>query len=189
MGRGERIHSRSINIDCYELIEGGLLVEGTLTDERFFPYLVYATRQVEDPGPIHQMVVSMVISLPEMVIHNVEARMPVIPMPECTEIKNSLERLNNMQIRPGMTGEIRKILGKGAGCLHLTNLVLSMVSAAMQGIWAYFSRVRGDRPVEVPDTDLSIMINSCWMWRQGGPLAKKITAKQRELREKKAIRG
>lgn len=189
MGRGERIHTRSIKVECYELTEGGLLIEGTLTDERFFPYMIYATQQVEAPGPIHQMVVSMAISLPDMIIHNVEVRMPVIPMPECEETKKTLARLNNLQIRPGLTGEIRKIFGKGAGCLHLTNLVLSMISAAMQGIWAYFSRVRGDRPIEAPDTDLSIMIDSCWMWRQGGPLAKRIAAKQQELREKRAIRG
>lgn len=183
MKRGEKIYTRSITVDCYELDGEALLLEGTLTDERFFPYLVYATGEIEDPGVIHGMVVSLMLDLPGLTIRNVTAQMPAIPMPGCAEAKQSLERLNGLQVKPGLSSEVRKIIGKTEGCLHMTNLVLSMLAAAMQGVWAYYSRLKGERPIPAPDVNLSFMIDSCWMWREGGPLATRIRALLEEFND------
>jgi len=181
MNKGDKIYSRSISVDCYEHDEGTLLLEGTLRDERFFPYLVYASGEIEDPGIIHGMNISMTLELPTLTIRNVTAQMPTIPMPGCDESRTSLEKLNNLQVKPGLTNDVRKIIGKTEGCLHLTNLVLAMLAAAMQGVWAYYSRIKGDRPIQAPEVNLSFMINSCWMWREGGALATNIQSLKEEL--------
>ncbi len=185
MNRGDKIYTRSITIDCYEQDEETLLLEGTLADERFFPYLVYATGNSEDPGIIHGFSVSMILELPSMTIKNVTAQMPTIPMPGCDEARASLEKLNNLQVKPGLANEVRKIIGKTEGCLHLTNLILSMLAAAMQGVWAYYSRIKGERPLQAPDVNLSFMIDSCWMWRENGPLATRIRTLLKELNDAK----
>lgn len=181
MKKGEKIFTRSLIIECFEQDNHQLLVQGTLTDERFFPYLVYATQEIEEPGIIHGMEISLLIDISSLTIREVTTKTPVIPMAGCEETKLSLQKLINLQIKPGLTGEIRRIIGKSRGCLHLNNLLLAMLAAAMQGLWAYHSRKRESGFVATPDVDLSLMIDSCWMWRKGGPLAEKITTMLREL--------
>ena len=38
----ERIHSRTITVNSYEIDDSSLLVEGDLVDERFFPSFYYS---------------------------------------------------------------------------------------------------------------------------------------------------
>ena len=51
------------------------------------------------------------------------------------------------------------------------NLVLAMGSAAVQGMWSYYARVRQVEPIRMPAVDESIVLDSCWVWRKDGPFA------------------
>ncbi|MDD5712432.1 MAG: hypothetical protein PHY31_06725, partial [Smithellaceae bacterium] len=63
------------------------------------------------------------------------------------------------------------------------NLIIAMCSAAVQGVWAYYSRVRTDGKARIPITDGAMVINSCWMWREDGPFVKRIEEAFKELQK------
>lgn len=181
----ELIHSRNITVNCYETDEGRLLVEGTLTDERFFPYLIHALQETREPGLIHRMVVTMELTVPGLQILSVKVDMPVVPDPGCREIRESLKKLEGLSIRPGFTLEVRALFGKAAGCLHLTQLLLAMSSAAVQGLWTYGSRLRGEERPGFPDIDGSLLIDSCHMWRKDGPFPERFRRAKASLADGK----
>ncbi|MBA4422724.1 MAG: hypothetical protein C0390_06420 [Syntrophus sp. (in: bacteria)] len=170
----ELIHSRKIIVNCYETDTERLLVEGFLTDERLFPYIIHALREQREPGLMHHVELTMELTIPQLKIVSITAEMPVVPDAECRDIKNSVQRLEGHCIRPGFTSEARELFGKAAGCLHLTNLILAMSSAAVQGLWSYLSRVREGAGPSFPATDGSMLIDSCHMWRKEGPFVDKI---------------
>jgi hypothetical protein len=170
----ELIHSRKIRVDCYETDQDRLLVEGALIDERLFPFVVHAHNERREPGPLHHVALAMELSLPAMEILSLTTEMPVVPDDGCREILQRMQRLTGRFIRPGFTGEVREMFGKAGGCLHLTNLLLAMSSAAVQGLWTLGSRVREGKTPPLPEIEGSILLNSCYMWRDGGPFEQNI---------------
>jgi hypothetical protein len=170
----ELIHSRKIIVNCYESDTERLIVEGFLTDERLFPYIIHALREQREPGLMHHVALMMELTIPQLKIVSITSEMPVVPDAGCRDIKNSVHRLEGRCIRPGFTSEVRELFGKAAGCLHLTNLILAMSSAAVQGLWSYLSRVREGAGPSLPATDGSMLIDSCHMWRKEGPFVEKI---------------
>ena len=76
----ELIHTRNISIHCYEMDDQAILVEGSLTDERLFPFVLYSANESRDPGIVHGMIIRMSLSLPELMILSVSADMPVVPV-------------------------------------------------------------------------------------------------------------
>ena len=120
----ELIHTRNISVRCYETEEAALLVEGSLADERLFPFFLYSANEARGPGVVHHMSIRLRLALPELKILDADAEMPVVPVFECREIAESVRRLIGLRIRPGFTNEVRRLLAKTAGCLHLTHLIL-----------------------------------------------------------------
>jgi hypothetical protein len=183
LGEKELLHSRRIEVSCFETDEESLLVEGWLTDERMVPCMLYTTGQLLDPGVFHHMIARMRVSLPDLYILSLDAEMPIVPMDMCREISDSVEKLIGLQLKPGFTDTVRSLLGYTEGCVHLMNLVLAMASAAVQGAGTFYSRKReDDRPgqahVRPEDLDRSVLVNSCWLWREDGPLMNLIRMSQ-----------
>jgi hypothetical protein len=179
----ELIHTRTIKVNCYETDEDRLVVEGDLLDERLFPYLIHALNERHDAGPMHHLILTMELSIPGMTILSLKTQMPVTPDAGCREISEAMQRLVGNCIRPGFTNEVRGLIGKEAGCLHLTQLILAMSSAAVQGLWSLFSRERGGKRPPFPTIDTSILLNSCYMWRENGPFIEKIRQRRIALQE------
>ena len=126
----------------------------------------------------------MELTIPEMNILSIKAGMPVIPDRGCNDVQEAVQKLTGRYIRPGFTNEVRAIFQKASGCIHLTNLILAMSSAAVQGLWSYFSRSReGGAALSLPDPDGSMLLDSCYMWRKDGPFVKNI--RQRRMAEGK----
>lgn len=178
-----RIHSRNLSIDTYELEEDRLLIEGTLRDDRLFPSYFYSARQFVDPGVIHLIVVRLTITLPRLLITEAEARMEAVPNDICREVIDTIRNLEGLRIHRGFRKEVVKRMGGKTGCLHMTNLVLAMASAAVQGQWAYYSRKRGEAPAKSPKIDASLLLDSCWLWREDGLFYERILQLEKERRE------
>ena len=182
----ELIHSRKIAVNCYETDTDRLIVEGFLTDERLFPYIIHALRETREAGLIHHVALTMELTIPQMKIVSILAEMPVVPDAGCSDIKEAVQKLEGRFIRPGFTSEVRDLFGKSSGCLHLTNLILAMSSAAVQGLWSYLSRMREGAAPSLPRTDGSMLIDSCHMWRKKGPFLEKLRMHRIAESEKKS---
>jgi hypothetical protein len=174
MKQNERIHSRNIAIDCYEMPDGNLFVEASLADERYVPFFLYTANRVHDPGIIHGMTARMTLSVPDLTILDAEADMPNVPIEECAETRDSIRRLVGMRIRAGFTNEVKQMLGKRAGCQHLTNLIMTMSSGAVQGLWTIMSRLSDEGSGLKQHLDPELLLDSCWLWRSDGPLAERL---------------
>jgi len=172
-------------VNCYETDAELLVIEGFLTDERLFPFNIHALGEKREHGLMHDIALTMELTIPQMRIVSAIAEMPVVPDAGCREIKDVMHRLNGRCIRPGFTNEVKELFGKAAGCLHLTNLILTMSSAAVQGLWCYLSRVREGASPLLPKADDSMLINSCHMWRQDGPFVRKIQRRKTAEPEKR----
>lgn len=170
----ELIHTRNISGNCYETGENRLIVEGELFDKRLFPFIIHALGERREAGPMHHFVLTMELSIPDMEILSLNTDMPIVPDVGCRDIQQTMQKLIGCFIRPGFTNEVRGILGNAEGCLHLTNLLLAMSSAAVQGLWTLFSRVREGIAPPLPKTNGSMLRDSCHMWREGGPFEEKI---------------
>jgi hypothetical protein len=184
LSKKEKIHTRVITVNSYETGEGTIHVEGLLTDERFYPSLYYSRNKYIDPGIVHKMTVQLDIALPDLEIRQATAVMNEVPIDDCREIETFVKKLVGLRIQPGFTRKVRSLLGGVEGCLHLTNLILTMGSAAVQGFWAYFSRRReGASGVKAPGFDPGLLKDSCWLWREDGPLYARIRKLQEEKKK------
>lgn len=187
MQKKERIHSRTITVNSYEIGDSSLLVEGDLVDERFFPSFYYSRNEFLDPGIIHDIRVEMKVSLPTMEITEARAMMRKIPIEECLGVESSAGKILGLRIKPGFSRELKERLGGTSGCLHMATLIYHMAAAAVQGMWAALSRKREAGGTRSLDYDPGILKNSCWLWREDGPFFEKVKRlrEEREEREKK----
>ena len=120
----ELIHTRKITVNWYETEGERLIVEGSLTDERYYPCVIHTLNEDSDAGKIHHILLTMEISIPLMKILSLTVDMPTVPDAGCRDIKEVVQSLVGHRVRPGFTNDVKKLLGKEVGCLHLTNLVL-----------------------------------------------------------------
>ena len=171
--------SRNISLNAFEKGPDRFVLRGTLTDQRLLPYRQYLSGEMHEPGVIHDMEVEMEISIPDLRIISALAHMPAVPNEDCVKIRDSIEKIVGLSINRGFTRKVRDLLGESRGCLHLTNLVLTMGSAAAQALWAYFSsRKEHERTRRFRDLDADLLVNSCWLWRPEGPYAAKLFGKK-----------
>ena len=171
----EKLHSRAIVVNTYDAgEENAILVEGTLQDQRMQASRAVLGQETAASRVVHDLIVRMTVSLPKLRITRIEAEMPVIPHAACPEIKDCVQKLVGIEIRHGFTDDVRNLIGNTQGCIHLMNLILSMGSAAVQGMWAYFSHKKEVSPTAVKDVDGNLLLDTCWVWRKDGPFAKRL---------------
>ena len=162
------VHSRDISIHISCIDDDTLLAEGTLRDNRKLPSYSTAGRRFIDPGDIHHIVVRLYISVADNVIVKAEADMVKVPGGGiCLEIKDSIKNLVGVCVKGGFTKKVLDIMGGVRGCLHMTNLVIAMGSAIVQG--QYLRAGINSSDTEMPEVDTSLLKNSCWLWRESGP--------------------
>lgn len=179
------IHKRNISVDTFETGDGTIMVEGKLRDDRLYPSFVFSSGKSMEPGAIHDIIVRLTISLPRLLIEKAEADMRHVPSNICRELVDSVERLVGLEIKHGFTQNVIDSMGGIRGCIHMNNLIIAMASAAVQGQWAYYSRKREDSAIKMPEFDPSLVLNSCWLWREDGDNIKRMMEilKKKEINE------
>ena len=168
------IHERDAFIKIFEIGENRILIEGVLTDERFYQSIIYARQELITPGVVHRIIVRMTLLLPRLIIESAEAEMPTVPTDICKEVKEVVNKLVGLRLTRGFKDKVSDLLGGKNGCIHMNNLILFMSTAAIQGSYTYYNRVREDGEVKHPDFDSSLIINSCHLWREEGPFAPRL---------------
>ncbi len=171
----ELVHGRDIAIRTYDLGGERILVEGRLKDERHRPR---SGETFEGPFLVHDMVVRMTVQGPRMSIQAVEAQMPQHPREGCTEVLPWMQRLVGERIVSGFTQRVKELVGETRGCAHLTSLFIAMGPAAVQGYWAAYGVDRSQ--IRIDDPRILGVVNTCYLWREDGPLVEALRGAERE---------
>ena len=179
--KGERVHTRSIRIETFAVDDAHVIVEGVLEDTRHLSYYSITNRH-RQPGPIHGMAVRLLIGGMPFRILDAEADMPEVPLEECGLAADSVKKLIGLPIAYGFSKEVKDRLDGIEGCNHLTSLILTMGSAAVQGMAAH----RGGRPQDPENTSfmLEYLKNTCCGWREDGPAFQRVQEEIRAAGEK-----
>ncbi len=161
------VHTREISIRTFDLGDQRILVEGTLIDHGYEAGRDEASKRAE---LIHHMVIRLKVKGPEMLIEQAEATMPHHPREECPEVLPSIRNLAGVEIAPGYGMKVKKAIGGVKGCAHLTSLVIAMGESAVQGYWATYEKGR----IGLREKTIKKFINTCHLWREDGPIIKKL---------------
>lgn len=172
---GEGIHRRHILIDTYPYgsEEGAVIVEGKLFEDRLQHYYL-TTGEKRAPGPLHHMILRILVKGPQLQIQDIEIEMNEIPREECAETAGFMEAVRGMKIGPGFTKEVRALLGGTKGCAHLVALLLTMAPATVQGFWAYRARKPVSGEFKSGGTLSKYLENTCYVWRSDGPMMERL---------------
>jgi hypothetical protein len=177
MIQGTPVHERKMDFRTHPLEDGRLIVEGWLKDERHVPgYHWEGTARPE--GVVHFMGVRLLIDGWPPAILDVETEMAVIPHERCPTAMESAREIIGLSITSGYSEEIRRRLGGPNGCAHLTHLITAMGPAAIHGYWTQKSRKPRRIPRSLDEfTGLPVLLNSCRLWAEGGPMLREIKEK------------
>ncbi|BBO89638.1 DUF2889 domain-containing protein [Desulfosarcina ovata] len=168
--RQKVVHNRSIDTVIYEGASGDtIIVEGALQDRRFLDSH-HPSGEIRPPYTVHHMIVRLELTVPEMVIKDVEVEMPEFPHPDCIDTLHTLTPLKGMCIAGGFMARIRKLVPRKGGCTHLHELLTAMAPAAFQGAWSY----RISNPIDYDTFKMMSrgLKNNCYAWREGGDRAR-----------------
>lgn len=177
------VHERRLTFKTYPLENDQVIVEGWLRDERLVTGFHW-NGQSRPQGVVHWMCVRLLVGGWPLSILDAEAEMPGVPHELCPTTLESVKKIINIDIVSGYSDEIKKRLGGVKGCAHLTHLILAMGPAALHGYWAQRSRKKRPVPRSMEEiSGLSLLINSCRLWREDGPMMQMI----RETMEEKHL--
>jgi hypothetical protein len=163
------VHTRDISMRTFDLGSRSILVEGRLVDHRYQSKSIKAS---ESP-PVHHMTIQLKVKGPRMVIVQATAQMPHHPRKECPEVLPWIRNLKGLEIAPGYTLKVKKVIGGVRGCAHLTSLVIAMGESAVQGYWAAYGPQKG----RLREETIKKFINTCHLWKEDGPILKEIRGK------------
>jgi hypothetical protein len=161
------VHTREISMRTSDLGGHTILVEGSLVDHRYRPGENKASKESE---LVHHMVIQLKVKGPRMLIENAEAAMPHHPREECPDVLPWIRNLEGLEIAPGYSVKVKKVIGGIKGCAHLTSLVIAMGESAVQGYWAAYGAERGN--AGLPEQTIKKFINTCHLWKEDGPIVK-----------------
>jgi hypothetical protein len=173
----QKIHDRKVDTAIYEGAENTIIIEGSLQDNRFCDSHLF-TGEIRPPYTVHHMIVRMELELPDLTILDIEVEMPSVPHEPCRDIIECLEPLKGMPIAAGFTAKVRKMVDRKKACTHLLTLLAAMAPAAFQGAWS--ARIRQPVEMEIYAGMMDKLKNTCWTWRDEGPLAEKLNATMRQ---------
>ena len=168
-----RIHNRKINTAVYEDENDTLIVEGSLEDRRFLESH-RPSGEIWPPRTVHHMIIRMALHLPELTILDIEVEMPAVPHEACREVQACLAPVKGTRIESGFIARVRRLVDRKTGCTHLQTLLGAMAPAAFQGAWS----ARVSRPIDAENyaTMARRLTDTCWVWRQDGPILPSILA-------------
>jgi len=178
--KAERVHTRSLRIETFAVDDDHVIVEGVLEDTRHLPSYSLA-RKERPPARIHGMAVRLMIGGMPARIVDAEADMPEVPLEGCRGAAGAVRKLVGMPIVYGFSKEVKERLDGVEGCSHLTSLILTMGSAAVQGMAAH----RGRKPpsAEMAAGMLEYLKDTCCIWREDGPTYRRVLEEVRAARE------
>jgi Protein of unknown function (DUF2889) len=166
--KGEKLHSRKIEVTTYDYDEQRMIVEGSLKDDRFQESHAI-TGEKFPSGVIHHMAIRLLVNCSTLLIEDIDVDLISIPRKACRETIGCLAPIKGLTITKGFTAKVKKLAGGKRGCTHLVELILAMAPAAIQGYATYQSRKQAVFDPDRAKMILQFLVNTCHAWREDGP--------------------
>ncbi|HSL62276.1 MAG TPA: DUF2889 domain-containing protein [Desulfotignum sp.] len=182
-----RIHTRDIRMTTYPQDGGQVIVAGELTDTRYVT-IFDITGRVLEPGTIHHIRLFCRVAPDPLRIVDAQADMPTIPIEDCRTTLDRVPLLIGLEIKPGFTRQVGSLMGGTRGCTHLCTLTKAMAQEMVHG-WLTEKR---REPTPLPDNiqavkESGFLVDSCRMWRKGGPKIQTLERAVQQAMENKKI--
>ena len=161
----KHLHTRKIELNGYQREDGLFDVEAQLTDTKTYSFELQDRGRVEPGEALHGMSMRMTVDQ-TMTIVAFEAVTDSSPYSICPEIAPSYASLVGLQIRAGFLRAAAERVGGVHGCTHLRELLQPMATVALQTLYAQRSAREGERPRD----SRPAMLNSCYAYREDGPI-------------------
>lgn len=146
----KRIHTRRIEIEGYLRDDGLVELDARLVDVKDQDY-VLASGVRRRGDPVHDMTVTLTIDTHFRVLA-ASARSDAVPYPgACETIAPAYGKLVGLNLLRGFRAAVRELFGGTAGCSHITELLSSVPTAAIQTV-ASFRRENeetGEKPFQL----------------------------------------
>ena len=125
-----RTHSRTIVLEGWKRDDGLWDIEGRLTDRKDHDYLLASGLRARGDA-VHDMRVRVTIDA-DFTIVDAVAAIDAVPYPGCETIAPSYRKLIGLNLTRGFRQRVGEMFGSVAGCSHLTELLSSLPTAAIQ---------------------------------------------------------
>lgn len=128
-----------------------------------------------EPMVIHDMVVDLIVTVPEFIIEGVESKMNVHPYQACTDVLPDYQQLVGLSITRGYSRKVRELFGGPGGCSHVGALLQALGPVAVQASWSLVTlhdqpgdRLGGQDDPQERDRRVRMNANTCHVWAEGG---------------------
>ncbi len=125
-----RTHSRTIVLEGWKRDDGLWDIEGRLTDRKDHDYLLASGLRAKGDA-VHDMRVRVTIDA-DFTIVDAVAAIDAVPYPGCETIAPSYRKIIGLNLTRGFRQRVGEMFGSVAGCSHLTELLSSLPTAAIQ---------------------------------------------------------
>ena len=169
-----KIHSRRIELETYQITANRMIVHGILKDQRYIR-VFDATGALKEPGIVHHIDVKLLIRSGPFTIKATEAQMREVPIPECRETLDNLPQIHGLQVKSGFSKKVRSLVGGQNGCHHLAQLIAAMGQEIVSGGLTQTrtqKRKLPDQPEQLQEKQF--IFDSCRMWKRDGPRYKNL---------------
>jgi hypothetical protein len=158
-------HRRTIT---YESTFDGdhLIMHGHLVDER--PWENDGTGYV-----LHDMEMTATVRRADLVIEQMSVHMNAYPQSECPDIAPAFESLVGVSMTRGYTKAVQERVAGTAGCAHLDQLARGLGAAAVQAAISARKQESDEQGIKA-GVNGNAIANTCHVWADGGPAARKI---------------
>lgn len=158
----QKIHTRTVSVEGYRREDGLWDIEGEILDMKAFPHALKT--HVHPPGaPLHRMRLRMTVDQTLTIRQMAAVTLNAPYSPECNHVAPVYASLVGLRIAAGFRSEVARRVGGTQGCTHLTELVASLATGAIQ-------TTAGLLPVE--DGRRPLTVGGCHAFREWGPLVR-----------------
>lgn len=137
----ERVHHRTLDLQCFARSDGLIDVEGRITDIKPFDLFVSGGEVRPAHRPVHDMLLRLTVN-DSLEIVAAEAAMPQGAQRFCYAAPEDYGVLVGLKIGPGWIKAARTRLARGHGCTHITEMLGQIGTAAMQAKYGMQMRHR-----------------------------------------------
>lgn len=142
------VHHRQISVHGYSRDDGNFDIEGHLQDTKAIDFKLQSGVRLAGE-PVHSMWLRITIDH-TLTIVDAEASSDAVPYEGyCEQIAPEYKKLVGLAIRPGFSGQVRKLFGGTRGCTHVTDLIGIVATTAFQTVAGHIPQAPERMPFQL----------------------------------------